>query len=111
MKESHYLKTAFLIILMQVVLYSFILLELDLKFSYADQISSPYKSSEKYRFPTRNVSGFRELLNNDSIPNAEGIGYLYLPKEASNSNKVPLMIILHGSGGTWGAEGRDMLSS
>jgi dienelactone hydrolase len=60
---------------------------------------------ENYRFPTRNVSGFRELVTEPPIPNAEGIGRLYLPEGASRSGPVPLMVILHGSGGTRGGRG------
>jgi dienelactone hydrolase len=60
---------------------------------------------ETYSFPTRNVSGFKELISGKSVTNAEGFGALYLPMEATETNKVPLMVILHGSGGTWGGRG------
>lgn len=58
-----------------------------------------------YRFPTRNVSGFRALITGDPTPDAEGVGYLSLPAAASPADRVPLMVILHGSGGTWGGRG------
>lgn len=67
--------------------------------------SAADSNDRTYRFPTRNVSGFRQLIAEAPVDNAEGLGYLFLPVGASESNKVPLMIILHGSGGTWGGRG------
>lgn len=74
---------------------------------YANQKPSPDTISETFTFPTRNVSGFKELISGNGSSNHKGHGQLLLPKGASAVNKVPLMIILHGSGGTWaGREAR-----
>lgn len=81
---------------------TFILLGCNHKIDYSDQKSPTAISNETYTFPTRNVSGFKELVTGDRSSNFEGFGYLSLPKNASSANKVPVMLILHGSGGTWG---------
>lgn len=86
-------------------IYLFTLLGCDNKTKYSDQDSSTGINYETYAFPTRNVSGFKELIDGDHSPNYKGLGHLYLPQNASTKNKVPLMIILHGSGGTWGGRG------
>lgn len=86
-------------------MYLFTLLGCDNKTKYSDQDSSVGVNYETYAFPTRNVSGFKELIGGDRSSNYKGLGYLYLPQNASTKNKVPLMIILHGSGGTWGGRG------
>ena len=83
----------------------YIFIGCDYKTNYITSNLSTDLDYEIYRFPTRNVAGFREFVTECSIPNAEGIGYLFLPSEASEANKVPLLIILHGSGGTWGGRG------
>ena len=54
-----------------------------------------------FRFPTRNVEGFRDLMTGDNAYDAKGLGTLYLPSKASQKNKVAVMVILHGSGGEW----------
>jgi len=81
--------------------YTLFLLGCDPKTHFSDQKSSLGIHYETYTFPTRNVSGFKELVSGDRSSNFEGFGHLYLPQNASTSNKVPLMLILHGSGGTW----------
>jgi hypothetical protein len=60
---------------------------------------------EIFRFPTRDVSGFKDLMTGDKTYNANGYAKLYLPKQATSNNQAPLMIILHGSGGTWAGRG------
>lgn len=77
----------------------------DHKANYSNQKSSARVDYETYTFPTRNVSGFKELVTGNRSPNYQGQGHLYLPINASETNKVPLMVILHGSGGTWGGRG------
>ena len=52
-----------------------------------------------FRFPTRNVEGFRDLTTGDNAYDAKGLGTLYLHSKASQKNKVAVMVILHGSGG------------
>lgn len=98
-------KTFHIIIVSMGLICVFTLLGCDYETNYTDQNSSADVDYETYGFPTRSVSGFKELIAKDSITNAEGIGYLFLPVEASQTNKVPLMIILHGSGGTWAGRG------
>jgi len=60
-----------------------------------------------FRFPTRNVEGFRDLMTGDNAYDAKGLGTLYLPSKASQKNKVAVMVILHGSGGEWSGRGVD----
>lgn len=81
------------------------LLGCDLHNSQETQSSSSDGNFELYTFSTRDVTGFEELFVGESSYNAEGIGHLYMPKEADDTSKIPLMIILHGSGGTWGGRG------
>jgi dienelactone hydrolase len=59
----------------------------------------------EFEFPTRDVDGFKELVSGDKSFNETGAGKLYLPKNATVDQPVPMMIILHGSGGTWGGRG------
>lgn len=105
MKKPLLLKSLQLFIVSMGFICAFTFLGCNYKTNYTDHNSSADKDYKIYRFPTSNVSGFKELITEDSIPNAEGIGYLFLPIEATHANKVPLMIILHGSGGTWGGRG------
>ena len=105
MKKPFRLITLHLFLVSLGFICAFTFLGCNHKTNHTDHNSSANKDYETYRFPTRNVSGFKELITEDSIPNAEGIGYLFLPTEATQTNKVPLMIILHGSGGTWGGRG------
>jgi dienelactone hydrolase len=105
MKKTFRVKKLHLFVVLIGFICAFTFLGCNHKPNYATQNSSENVGSDIYRFPTRNVSGFRESITEDSISNAEGVGYLFLPVEASQTNKVPLMIILHGSGGTWGGRG------
>ncbi len=65
----------------------------------------PGVRSETYLFPTRAVTGFKELITGDKTPDATGRGTLFLPTETEEGDKIPLMVILHGSGGAWGGRG------
>lgn len=57
-------------------------------------------------YSTRSPYDFSVLLNDfDAAPKTTGFGDLYLPEGASETNKVPAMVILHGSGGI--TEGRE----
>lgn len=106
-------KTLYLFIVSMGFICAFILPGCNDKTKYSNQNTSADVNYETYTFPTRNVSGFKELVTGDRSSNFEGFGYLYLPTNASTTNKVPLMIILHGSGGTWagrGARHADFLS-
>jgi dienelactone hydrolase len=105
MKNPFCLKTLYIFIVVIGFICVFSFYGCDHKTNYADHNSSADIDYRIYRFPTRSVSGFKELITEDSTPNAEGIGYLFLPIEASQTNKAPLMIILHGSGGAWGGRG------
>jgi dienelactone hydrolase len=58
------------------------------------------------KFPTRNVTGFQDMVIGEKAFNSKSIGTLYLPTEASKENKVAVMVILHGSGGEWSGRGR-----
>jgi dienelactone hydrolase len=98
-------KTLYLFIVPLCLICTLILPGCDLKTHFSDQKSSLDVHYETYTFPTRNVSGFRELVTGDRTSNFEGFGHLYLPNNASAVNKVPLMLILHGSGGTWAGRG------
>jgi dienelactone hydrolase len=105
MKKPFCLKTLHIFIAVIGFICVFCFCGCEHKTNYADHNLSADIDYETYRFPTRNVSGFKELITEDSTANAEGIGYLLLPIEASQTSNVPLMIILHGSGGTWGGRG------
>lgn len=56
-------------------------------------------------FPTRSVSGFRELLTGASEPNSRSIGALIPPDGLAPGERAPAMVILHGSGGEWSGRG------
>ena len=60
-----------------------------------------------FRFPTRDVDGFHELMTGKQDYNATSVGVLYLPAEATPENGAPVMVILHGSGGEWSGRGAD----
>jgi dienelactone hydrolase len=60
-----------------------------------------------FKFPTRNVAGFQDLMTGNNAYNAQGLGTLMLPPTASPNNKVAVMVILHGSGGEWSGRGLD----
>lgn len=98
-------KAMHLVIVLIGIIYLFTLSGCDNKTNYSNQDSSTGINNQSYAFPTRNVSGFKELFGGDYSFNYKGFGHLYLPPNASSKNKVPLMIILHGSGGTWGGRG------
>lgn len=59
----------------------------------------------KLRFPTRNVAGFGDFLTQPVEYNGSTVGTLSLPSGASPTNKIPVMVILHGSGGEWSGRG------
>ena len=63
--------------------------------------------SGTFRFPTRDVEGFQDLMTGDKGYDAKGLGTLILPSNASRENKVAVMVILHGSGGEWSGRGAD----
>jgi dienelactone hydrolase len=98
-------KTLYLLIVPMSFICASILLGSNHKTDHSGQKASAVVNYETYTFPTRNVTGFNELVTGDRSSNFEGFGHLYLPKDASTANKVPLMIILHGSGGTWAGRG------
>jgi dienelactone hydrolase len=102
MRKTFRIKTVNPFVVSMGFICAFIFLGCDHETNHTTKNLSADVDYATYRFPTRNVSGFRELIIEDFTSNAEGIGYLFLPVEASQTNKVPLMIILHGSGGTWG---------
>lgn len=104
-KRTFRLETLNLFIVSIGIICALYFLGCDHKTNYTIPNTAADVDYETYRFPTRNVTGFKELFAEDSSPYAEGVGYLFLPVEASQTNKVPLMIILHGSGGTWGGRG------
>lgn len=58
------------------------------------------------RYPTRNVTGFQDLISGDKTFDSNTLGTLYLPAGASPENRVPVMVILHGSGGEWSGRGK-----
>lgn len=62
----------------------------------------------EFTFTTRNVTGFPEMAAGEKKYNAVTLGRLVLPPAAGPENKVPVMVILHGSGGEWSGRGRDM---
>jgi dienelactone hydrolase len=103
--EPIMIKTLHLFIVSIGFVCAFILPGCDDKTNYFNQNTSSDVNYETYTFPTRNVSGFKELVTGDRSSNFEGFGNLYLPTNVSATNKVPLMIILHGSGGTWAGRG------
>jgi dienelactone hydrolase len=105
MKKETRLKLLHLFVVSVSVICALVFLGCDHKTNYTTRETLAYANYKTYKFPTRNVSGFKALITEDSKPNAEGIGYLFLPARASQTNKVSLMIILHGSGGTWGGRG------
>ena len=59
----------------------------------------------RFRFPTRDVVGFGDLLTHQAEYNGSTIGTLSLPSDASRTKKAPVMVILHGSGGEWSGRG------
>jgi len=63
--------------------------------------------SGAFRFPTRDVKGFQDLMAGNNAYDAKGLGTLYLPSKAGRENKVAVMVILHGSGGEWLGRGAD----
>ena len=67
----------------------------------ASQRINSLKAGESgtFRFPTRDVEGFQDLMTWDKGYDAKGLGTLILPSNASRENKVAVMVILHGSGG------------
>ena len=56
-------------------------------------------------FPTRDVAGLHDLYNGDRGYNAQGMGHLVLPPGIGADDRVPAMVVLHGSGGEWGGRG------
>lgn len=56
-------------------------------------------------FPSRDVTGFRDLMEGDKTPDIKAKGTLYLPAGATPEKKAPAMVILHGSGGEWSGRG------
>lgn len=92
-------KTLYLSIVPLFLIYLLFLPGCGLKTYFSDQKSSLDVHYETYTFPTRNVSGFKKLVTGDRTSNYDAFGHLYLPINASALNKVPLMLILHGSGG------------
>lgn len=62
----------------------------------------------EFTFPTRNVTGFPDMASENKQYNSTTLGSLVLPPAAGPGNKVPVMVILHGSGGEWSGRGRDM---
>jgi len=74
-----------------------------------DKFITSLKAGETgtFRFPTRDVEGFQDLMTGDNVYDAKGLGTLYLPFKASRENKVAVMVILHGSGGEWSGRGAD----
>ena len=74
-----------------------------------DKFITSLKAGETgtFRFPTRDVEGFQDLMTGDNAYDAKCLGTLYLPSNASRENKVAVMVILHGSGGEWSGRGAD----
>ena len=74
-----------------------------------DKFITSLKAGETgtFRFSTRDVEGFQDLMTGDNAYNAKGLGTLFLPSNASRENKVAVMVILHGSGGEWSGRGAD----
>ena len=62
----------------------------------------------RFAFPTRNVTGFPDMAFGEKQYNSYTLGNLVLPSATGPENKVPVMVILHGSGGEWSGRGRDM---
>ena len=58
-------------------------------------------------YPSRDVAGFDDLMHGAKTVNAETVGTLSLPDTIADGTKVPVMVILHGSGGEWSGRGAD----
>lgn len=53
-------------------------------------------------FPSFNAKSGKDFLPAAAVVRQTSGGTLVLPESASKTNKVPAMVILHGSGGAWG---------
>ena len=56
-------------------------------------------------FPTRDVDGLHDLYTGARRYNARGLGELILPPRIGADQRVPALVILHGSGGEWSGRG------
>ena len=80
MKKESRLKLLHLFVVSVSVISALVFLGCDHKTNYTTRETPAYANYKTYNFPTRNVSGFKALITEDSMPkdsmpNAEGIGY------------------------------------
>lgn len=74
MKNVLFLKSSHLLIMLVSFLATLTSLGCDKKTEYTSQTKQQWENYEIYRFPTRDVSGFKELITGDPISNDEGAG-------------------------------------